>query len=407
MEEKTINRKKLSRLDDAISSTLEGRSGNPDCNIGAAICVLQGGVEAYRKEYGNADRERGIPMARDTIFRCYSMTKPVTSAAVMILMEKGMISLTDAVSMYIPGFKNQKVLTEDGYVPADREVTIQDLLDMTAGVNYPDASYPSGREMQDMIDRYYKDVEEGHPVSTYELANLIGKQPLRFQPGSNWNYGFCADVLGAVIEVVSGKRFIDYLKDEIFNPLGMTDTDFYVPEEKQARLMQNYEYNPEKQVMEPCRWQHLGLVYMHKKQPAFESGGAGLVSTIDDYSKFVQMMLGKGSYNGVRILGNNTVEFMTQNNLNAGQMRGYNWEALKGYGYGNLMRVMVDVHASGGFGAPGEYGWDGWLGSYVAIDPLNDLAIIYVIQKCGGNGYRDVQVIRNIVYSALETCTKR
>jgi len=114
----------------------------------------------------------------------------------------------------------------------------------------------------------------------------------------------------------------------------------------------------------------------------FESGGAGLVSTIDDYSQFVKMLLGKGTYNGIRILGSSTVEFMTQNNLSEKQLRGYNWDALKGYGYGNLMMVMIDVPASGGLGAVGEYGWDGWLGSYVSIDPSNDLAIIYVIQKC-------------------------
>lgn len=399
---KTINKDILTRLDAAITSTLIENSNNPDCNVGAAICILQGGEEVYRKEYGEADKEQHIPMAKDSIFRCYSMTKPVTSVAVMILLERGLISLNDEVSRYIPGFKNQIVLTEDGYVPANREVTIRDLLNMTAGVNYPDASFPSGKEMQDMIDKYYKDVEDGNPASTYELANLIGQQPLKFHPGENWNYSFCADILGAVVEVVSGKRYIDYLKDEIFNPLNMTDTDFYVPESKQSRLIQNYEYMPETQTMEPCTWQHLGLTYMHKKQPAFESGGAGLVSTIDDYSRFVKMLLAKGTYNGIRILGSKTVEFMTQNNLTPKQMRGYNWDSVKGYGYGNLMRVMIDVPASGGLGSLGEYGWDGWLGNYVSIDPANDLAIIYVIQKCGGNGYRDVQVIRNIVYSALE-----
>ena len=399
---KTLNKTILSRLDNAIISTLEGHSKNPDCNIGAAVCVMQHGKEVYRKEYGEADKERHIPMAGNSIFRCYSMTKPVTAVAVMILMEKGLLSLSDEAGMYIPAFKNQMVLTENGYVPAEREVTIQDLLNMTAGVNYPDASFPAGKEMQDMIDKYYKDVEEGHPVSTYELANLIGKQPLRFQPGDRWNYSFCADVLGAIVEVISGKRYSDFLKEEIFNPLGMKDTDFYVPEEKQDRLMQNYQYMPETQTIEPCTWQHLGLVYMHKKQPAFESGGAGLVSTIDDYSKFVKMLLGKGTYNGIRILGSATVEFMVQNNLSERQLRSYDWEALKGYGYGNLMRIMTDVQASGGLGSIGEYGWDGWLGCYVSIDPANDLAIIYVIQKCGGNGYRDIQVIRNIVYSALE-----
>lgn len=153
--------------------------------------------------------------------------------------------------------------------------------------------------------------------------------------------------------------------------------------------------------MEPCTWQHLGLTYMHKKKPLFESGGAGLVSTIDDYSKFVNMMLNKGTLGNIRILGRKTVEIMTRNNLTPKQLSMYDWDTLKGYGYGNLMRVMMDVPASQSFGSEGEYGWDGWLGSYVAMDPKENLAIIYVIQKCGGNGYRDIQVIRDIVYSAL------
>ncbi|MCI5641111.1 MAG: beta-lactamase family protein, partial [Lachnospiraceae bacterium] len=194
----------------------------------------------------------------------------------------------------------------------------------------------------------------------------------------------------------------DYLKETIFEPLGMIDTDFYVPEEKQHRFMQFYQYMPETQTLDPCTWQHLCLSHMHLKQPTFESGGAGLVSTVDDYSKFACMMLGKGTYQGVRILGRKTVEWMTTNHLNEQQLQSFDWEALKGYGYGNLMRVMTHTELSESIGSNGEFGWDGWLGSYVAMDPQEDLAIVYVINKCGGNGYRDVQVIRNIVYSALD-----
>ena len=286
-----MNTEILKRLDDAISSTLIGNSKDPDCNVGAAICIIKDGKEVYRNEYGEADKENHIPMERNSIFRCYSMTKPVTAVAVMTLVEKGVIALSDPVSNFIPSFKNQTVLTEKGYVPAKREVVIQDLLNMTAGLTYPDASFPAGKEMQNMIDKYYADVEAGNPISTYDLAVLIGEQPLEFQPGEGWRYSFCADVLGAVIEVVTGKTYGEYLKETIFEPLGMTETDFYVPIEKQNRFMQNYQYMPETQTMEPCTWQHLGLTYMHKKKPLFESGGAGLVSTIDDYSKFVNMIL--------------------------------------------------------------------------------------------------------------------
>ncbi len=396
-----MNTNILKRLDKAISSTLIGNSKDPDCNVGAAICIIKDGKEVYRNEYGEADKEKHIPMEKKSIFRCYSMTKPITSVAVMTLVEKGILALSDPVSNFIPSFKNQTVLTEKGYVPAKREVVIQDLLNMTAGLTYPDASFPAGKEMQNMIDKYYADVEAGKPTSTYDLAVLIGKQPLEFHPGDGWRYSFCADVLGAVIEVVTGKKYSDYLKETIFEPLGMIDTDFYVSKEKLNRFMQNYQYMPETQTMEPCTWQHLGLTYMHKKQPLFESGGAGLVSTIDDYSKFVNMMLNKGTLGNVRILGRKTVEIMTKNNLTPKQLKMYDWDSLKGYGYGNLMRVMIDVPASQSLGSEGEFGWDGWLGSYVAMDPVENLAIIYVIQKCGGNGYRDVQIIRDIVYSAL------
>lgn len=397
-----MNQEVLSRLDEAIASTLITQSDNPDNNVGAAVSVIHKGKEVFRNEYGMADREKNIPMEKNSIFRCYSMTKPVTSVAVMMLVEAGKLSLSDAVSIYLPGFRDQKVLTENGLVPVEREVTIQDLMDMTAGVVYPDASFPAGAVMQEMIDEYYRKIfEEDKPTSTYDLANLIGEQPLAFQPGTQWNYSFCADVLGAVVEVVSGKTYGEYLREAIFEPLGMVDTDFYVPEEKQNRFCQNYQYMPETKTLEPCTWQHLGLSYFHLKKPAFESGGAGLVSTIDDYARFVRMMLGKGTVDGVRILGRKTVEWMTQNHLNENQIKTLDWEALKGYGYGNLMRVMIDEEHAEMIGSNGEYGWDGWLGSYVCMDPKEDLAIIYVIQKCGGNGFRDVQVIRNIVYSAL------
>ena len=397
-----MNEQILKTLDDAISSNLIENSKDPDGIVGAAVCVIHKGNDVYRKEYGQADKEKQIPMAPDSIFRCYSMTKPITSVAVMTLVEKGLLAFSDPVSKYLSGFRNQKVLTEDGLVPVEREVVIQDLLDMTAGVVYPDASFPAGKIMQDMIDEYYRKIfEEDTPTTTYDLANLIGQQPLAFQPGERWCYSFCADVLGAVIEVVSKKTYGEYLKETIFEPLGMKDTDFYVPEEKQNRFCQNYQYMPETKSLEPCTWQHLGLSYMHLKKPAFESGGAGLVSTVEDYSRFVKMMLAKGEYQGKRILGRKTVEWMTQNHLNEQQLKSFDWEQLKGYGYGNLMRVMIDEAHADSFGSNGEFGWDGWLGCYVCMDPKEELAIIYVIQKCGGNGFRDIEVIRNIVYSAL------
>ncbi len=391
-----MNQTILSNLDTYINNLCDGKT-----LAGASLCIIHKGDEVYRKEFGKADIENNIPLKSDAIFRCFSMTKPVTSTAVMTLVEKGKLGLFDPVSQYLPGFKDQKVYTDDGLVPVKSEATIQNLLDMTAGLVYPDMSFPAGRIMQEVVDKYYKDVEAGKRLSTVELANLIGQQPLEFHPGEGWRYSFCADVLGAIVEVVSGIPYSDYLKENIFNPLGMTDTDFFVPEQKLDRLMQVYEPVNETHTLKPCTWQMLALTDMFVSKPAFESGGAGLVSTVDDYGKFVRMLLGRGTYNGTRILGHKTVDYMNSNHLNEKQMVGYNWDSLKGYGYGNLMRQMLAPHENGSLGSAGEFGWDGWLGTYMFVDPVEDLGIIYVIQKCGGNGYRDTQVMRDIIYSAL------
>lgn len=394
-----MNQQILNQINEVIQEQIADGSV-----VGASISVIKDGTEVFRGNYGQASKEKHIPMENDTIFRCYSMTKPITAAATMILVERGKLQLSDPVWWYLPGFKDQKVLAEDGKTLMDvkRDVTVQDLLDMTAGLVYPDASFPAGKIMQDLYDDFYAKLENGEAISTIDLCNLIGKQPLEFQPGEGWRYSVCADVLGAIIEIISHKKFSEFLQEEIFTPLGMTDTAFYVPEDKLNRFMEYYQYMDDTQTMEPCTWQHLGLSYFWKQPPAFESGGAGLVSTIDDYAKFAQMMCNGGTYNGVRILGRKTVEYMTSNHLTEKQLKRYDWDTLYGYGYGCLMRVMMDTGVHGSNGSKGEFGWDGWMGSYVFMDPVENLIMIYVIQKCGGNGYRNVARLRNIVYAAVE-----
>lgn len=394
-----MNQQILNQINEVIQEQIADGSV-----VGASISVIKDGTEVFRGNYGQASKEKHIPMENDTIFRCYSMTKPITAAATMILVERGKLQLSDPVWWYLPGFKDQKVLAEDGKTLMDvkRDVTVQDLLDMTAGLVYPDASFPAGKIMQDLYDDFYAKLENGEAISTIDLCNLIGKQPLEFQPGEGWRYSVCADVLGAIIEIISHKKFSEFLQEEIFTPLGMTDTAFYVPEDKLNRFMEYYQYMDDTQTMEPCTWQHLGLSYFWKQPPAFESGGAGLVSTIDDYAKFAQMMCNGGTYNGVRILGRKTVEYMTSNHLTEKQLKRYDWDTLYGYGYGCLMRVMMDTGVHGSNGSKGEFGWDGWMGSYVFMDPVENLIMIYVIQKCGGNGYRNVARLRNIVYASVE-----
>ena len=184
---------------------------------GASVCVIQNDEVQFKNQLGYADYEKGLPMQGDTIFRMYSMTKPVTSVAVMILYERGLLDLMSPVATFLEGFKNQKVRRQTGYEELVRPVTIQHLLDMTAGIVYPDSSFAAGNEMQKLFSQVEEGLRNGRNISTVEFMNEVGKQPLEFQPGESWRYGACADVLGAVVEVVSGMKYGEFLKKEIFS----------------------------------------------------------------------------------------------------------------------------------------------------------------------------------------------
>lgn len=368
---------------------------------GASLMILKDNEEILKEVYGYSNIENQQPMRLDTIFRLYSMTKPVTAVAAMILYERGQLDLFAPVSKYLDGFKNQKVYTKDGLVDVKRDVTIQDLLNMTSGVVYPDQSYEVGRIMEKLYDDVIERRKRGDVIDTIELSNLIGQVPLEFQPAENWRYGASADVIGAIIEIISGKKYSDFLQDEIFTPLGMIDTAFYVPEDKLDRFSMIYEYKEDKHRLEQCHWNFLGLGD-YLTPPSFESGGAGLVSTIEDYKKFALMLVNGGTYNGVRILGRKTVDYMSKNQLTPPQMKGYNWEQLVGYGYGNLMRVLVDKTVAASNGSVGEFGWDGWSGNYFFVDPEEKLILIYVIQRCGGGKPEIIRKLRSITYSLLD-----
>ena len=222
---------------------------------GGHLRIIKDGIRLYDKCFGMADKARGVSVSDNTIYRLYSMTKPVTAVAAMILYDRGLIDLNDSVCWYLDGFSNQMVETKDGIVPANREVKIIDLLTMTAGLMYPDRNInPSGDKMADLFDEYYRRAFSGNGTySTVEMCNEMGKIPLFAQPGTCWNYSVCADVLGAVVEVVSKKRYGDFLKSEIFTPLRMTDTDFFVPEDKRDRFAEIY-IRGEDGKLAPCDW---------------------------------------------------------------------------------------------------------------------------------------------------------
>ncbi|MDF2484919.1 MAG: putative Beta-lactamase [Herbinix sp.] len=367
---------------------------------GAAIRVIHNNETLYQDELGYADMEKKVPTDRNTIYRMFSMTKPVTAVATMILYERGQLNLLAPVGDYLEGFQDQQVYTEKGLIPVERPATIQDLLNMTSGIAYPDESFEVGRRMQAVFSEVEKSYHEGINVGTVEFANRIGRVPLEFHPGNRWRYGASADILGAVIEVISGKSFGQFLKDEIFNPLNMTDTDFYVPKYKLDRFSKAYDYNFETNALVPFTNDMLAI-FDYLTPPAFESGGAGLVSTMKDYSRFALMLANGGVHNGVRILGRKTVEYLSTPQLTPAQSVTFNWDPQAGYNYGNLMRSMVDPVKAASNGSVGEFGWDGWTGNYFLVDPKENLVMLYMIQRCGGTNPTMFRKLRSIIYGAL------
>ncbi len=391
-----LNRAKLMRLSDLLQEMVEtGFVAGINC------MVLQDGEEQCYYEAGFLDSANRIPIARDTIFRLYSMTKPITSAAVMMLLEEGKIDLLDPVCKYLPGFQNQHVVKNGMAMPVSRPVTIQNLLNMTSGLTYDGLSCATEALTGTLFQETADNLASAEALTTVELANRLGEIPLAFEPGTKWQYGASADVLGAIVEIVSNIRFGDFLEKRIFTPLNMKDTAFYVPEAKQPRLSKVYEETPDG--LKPYYHSHLAVQNRMELNPAFESGGAGLVSTIDDYAAFTQMLLHGGSFKDTRLLSPKTVEFMTTARLMPALQDYVNqWESMPGYTYANLLRIMIRPDIAVSMGSKGEYGWDGWLGPYMTNDPANRMTLLIMQQKTGSGTTEYTRKIRNTVFSSLE-----
>lgn len=369
---------------------------------GCCLMVFQNGRNILSCQAGWRDMEKGLPMTPDTILRLYSMTKPITGAAVMLLTEQGVLDLYDPVSRYLPGFRNQTVACGNDSYPVPREMCIHDLLSMTSGLAYPKPGLATDPEVSRSFRALKDSCKTCSPIGTVEFANLLGKNRLEFAPGSSWMYGTSADVLGAVVEVVSGMSFGEFLKKNLFQPLDMMDTGFWVPPEKRPRFAKVY--NPVDGVLREAPTDHLGISYTMEQPPAFESGGAGLVSTLLDYSHFAQMLMDDGMYLGKQIMSPATVRFFTRAELLPWQQEAMwkNWDGLTGYTYGNLMRVMARPGMSGYHGLTGEYGWDGWLGPYFSNAPEQGLTFLLGMQKQNAGTNRLTRSLRNAVNIYLQ-----
>lgn len=347
---------------------------------GANVLAIKEGSTIYEHSFGMANIEKNQVLTLDTIFRLYSLSKPITAVAILILVDQGKLKLTDDVSLYVSSFLKPKVEHEGKLISSNREITIFDLLTMTAGVVYPDGETIAGKRMGEIYDQYNKEFASGKMITTLEFINQMGDCPLAFQPGEQWRYGSCADVLGAVVEVVSGMCYSEFLKQYLFEPLGMMDTGFYVPVEKQDRMATVYEYDDTNKKLKPYDGLNLSIFPLDQK-PGFESGGAGIVSSIRDYAKFAQMLLNEGTYEGKTIIQPEIFFTMIQNYLTDQQKKTYNWDSLRGFGYGFLVRVLQDPQSAGLHSKPGTFGWDGWTGPYAAVDPENKAIFLYFISK--------------------------
>ena len=391
----TIDYGRLTKLGEVLERSVQAGQ-----IAGGNLCVLHKGEEVYYAESGYADIASQKKIARDSIFRLYSMTKPVTAAAVMLLMERGVIDLLDPVSKYIPTFADMKVATPDGDVAANRQVTVKDCLSMTSGLTYNCDPDPASRDAALVYDELDRRLYSDNPMTTMEMALKMGQGRLAFQPGESWRYGTSADILGAVVEAASGVSFGEFLKREFFEPLNMKDTDFRLDASKRDRLAKVYGATADGLI--EYHGNHLGICNHMDADVRFESGGAGLVSTITDYKHFAQMLMNRGTYQGRTYLASSTVAYMTGCRLYPHQqtmMLG--WESLAGYSYSNLMRVLTEPSLAVMNGSQGEYGWDGWLGPYFTNMPNDNTTFLMMVQLKDSGTFTLTRKLRNVLAAAL------
>ena len=369
----------LARLEKAVAADI-GRGRIP----GAVMMIQRDGRLLYSKSLGMQEPSAGTPMREDSIFRIYSMTKPIVSVGVMMLVEEGRITLSDPVSKHIPDLKGLKVGVEkDGkleLVPAQRQPTVQDLLRHTSGFTYG----VFGKSM--VKDLYTKHGVDATDHSNAELVRKLAQVPLALQPGSAWEYGRSTDVLGHLIERVTGQPLDAYLQERILGPLGMKDTAFFAEAAKQTRLAEAFAKDPESGAS-------INLLNVRTK-PKYLAGGQGMVSTAADYLRFAQMLLNRGELGGVRLLSRKTVDYMASDHL--GAIRGPG----PGYGFGLGFAVRHANGLSSSNGSAGDYNWAGFGGTYFWVDPKERLVAVWMMQAPNQRNYYR-ELFRNMVYGAL------
>ncbi|MQA28667.1 MAG: serine hydrolase [Luteitalea sp.] len=396
-----ISTERLERLHRGMQAFVDRREAS-----GVVTLLARDGKVVDAHAVGAADVASNRPMNVDTLFRIASMTKPITSVAVMMLLEEGRLQLTDPISRYIPSFENMKVVTKndagvDTLVPARRPITVRDLLTHRSGLSYGFIDRgPVG-------DAYRKGgISDGLTTTEGAIGDNIDKlarAPLVSHPGAEYHYSLGVDVLGRLVEVVSGTPFALFLRERIFEPLPMTDTGFDVPEDKWSRLATVYSPDANgaiRPMKDPESFgnTHMSPIAYYKAPKKYFSGGAGLVSTAHDYARFAQMLLNGGELDGVRLLGPKTIELMTTSHtsdLPPGSAGG------GGADFGLGFRVVTDLGGTQTLGSEGSYGWSGIYGTTFWVDPKEKLVAVMMVQRYPGSPV--ASAFQTLAYQALTT----
>lgn len=372
---------------------------------GWLLFVARKGRIVHLARYGKRDLESNAPVELDSLFRIYSMTKPITAVAAMMLYEEGAFELKDPVSRFIPSFAKQRVYRQGSALapvtePVTEPMRIWHLLTHTSGLTY-------GFNHAHPVDAMYRAAgfEWGMPkdLDLAAVCDVWASLPLLFQPGREWNYSVATDVLGRVVEVVSGQSLDEFFAERIFKPLDMHDTAFYVPESKRSRLAALYVRDPK--TGKATRYDDLGDLALRK--PAAPSGGGGLMSTAADYHRFMRLLLGEGAVDGVRLLGTRTLRYMRRNHLPGGvDLEAFGRPlfaetTFSGVGFGLGFSVVEDAVANKVLSSPGEFGWGGAASTAFWIDPEEEITALFMTQLLPSSTYPLRSQFRQMVYQAL------
>jgi CubicO group peptidase (beta-lactamase class C family) len=381
-----LSSQRLERLARAIKADVD-RGRMP----GAVVAIARKGKLAYYEAYGYLDAATKTPMPKDAIFPLASMTKPMAAVATLMLAEEGVLLLNDPVGNYLPALKQMKVQTANGVEPARRQPTLQDMLRHTAGVSY-------GNRGDSPLHKLYElRIKSAATQTSEEFLKELSSLPLFFHPGTAWEYSYGLDVAGLAVEAVTKQRLGEFLKQRLFDPLGMVDTAFVQPESKAARFARPLPKDPDSGQPIPVRPMTVASKY--------DCGGGCASGTALDYLRFAQMLLSKGALDGARVLSRKSVEYMTANqlgaNVDASRLHEFAVEHLDGAGFGFGVAVRTQTGVGGVPGSPGEFLWSGAQGTMFWVDPREDLAVVFMASTPGPVRRHYRQLVKNLVVQAI------